>query len=77
MSSQDPSPPGQWSASGPCRNGEGGGYHHVNAVHREGVELLVQPAHELMLEEVATLPVELKQRHVLLHGQVLGNKGAQ
>lgn len=77
LSPQDPSPPGHLSTSGPCRNRKGGGHHHIDAVHREGVELLVQPTHELMLEEVAALPVELKERHVLLHGQVWGNKGIQ
>ena len=30
-----------------------------------------------MLEEVATLPVELKERRVLLHGQVWGDKDTQ
>lgn len=30
---QDPSPPSYLSTSGPCRNGKGGGYHHVDAVH--------------------------------------------
>ena len=30
-----------------------------------------------MLEEVATLPVELEKRHVLLHGQVWGDRGSQ
>lgn len=60
LSPQDASPPGHLSTSGPCLNGKGGGYHDVDAIYREWVELLVWPTHELMLEEVATLPIELK-----------------
>lgn len=53
-----------------CRDRQGTCHHHVNAVHRKGVKLLVWTPHEFMLEQIATLAVELKQSHVLLHGDI-------
>lgn len=53
-----------------CRDRQGTRHHHVHAVHREGVKLLVWTPHEFMLEQIATLAVELKQSHVLLHRDI-------
>lgn len=57
-----------------CRDRQGTGLHHINAVHREGVELLVWPPQEFVLEQIATLAVELKESHVLLHGDICGEE---
>lgn len=53
-----------------CRDTDSSGHQPVDTVHREGVELLVGAPHELVLEQVPTLPIELKQGHVLLHGDI-------
>jgi len=53
-----------------CRDRQGTCHHHINAVHREGVKLLVRTPHEFVLEQIATLAVELKESQVLLHGDI-------
>lgn len=53
-----------------CRDRQGTCHHHVNAIHRERVKWLVWTPHEFMLEQIATLAIELKQSHVLLHGDI-------
>lgn len=57
-----------------CRYRQAACHHHINAVNRERVKLLVWTPHEFVFEEVATLAIELKESHILLHREVWGRQ---